>query len=309
MTTVDAPLHWSAESLREELVPLLPGLSVEVVEECPSTNTALLDRARVPAQPADEGEVQVRRSVESRAFRRPAPDPSPCLLVAQNQTHGRGRLGRSWKAAPGSSLTFSLSLPMAPPSWAGLSLAVGVALAEALQPETRPAVTSIGLKWPNDLWLVDSSGVGRKLGGILIETLAIGSGRVAVIGVGLNVMARPAAAKDGEAEFSSGYACLNELDPQLTAPRALSLVAQPLARALREFEAGGFAPFASRFERLDLLQERQVFTTQPDTPDGVAMGVSPQGALRVRGTDGVVREVSSGEVSVRLAPWTGGAAC
>ena len=170
MTTVDAPLDWRAESLWEALSPLLPGLSVEVVRQCPSTNTALLERARAAVQaPPEAGEagIQVRRSVESRAFGSRASDTLPCLLVAEHQTGGRGRMGRTWTAAPGASLTFSLSLPMAPRDWSGLSLVVGTVLAEALQASSAPgSAPRIGLKWPNDLWLD-----GRKLGGILILNL------------------------------------------------------------------------------------------------------------------------------------------
>ena len=69
----------------------------------------------------------------SGPFGRRAGDTQPCLLVAEHQTLGRGRQGRSWLAHAGASLTFSLGLPLAPRDWSGLSLAVGVALADALE--------------------------------------------------------------------------------------------------------------------------------------------------------------------------------
>jgi BirA family biotin operon repressor/biotin-[acetyl-CoA-carboxylase] ligase len=94
--------------------------------------------------------------------------------VAEHQTRGRGRLGRGWGRSAGASLTFSLSLPLAPRDWSGLSLAVGVALADALEPPLDGAVPRIGLKWPNDLWLDRRPGSGRKLGGVLIETAGRG---------------------------------------------------------------------------------------------------------------------------------------
>src|SRR4051812_25393713 len=93
-----------------------------------------------------------------------AGEMDPVLLVAERQTSGRGRLGRGWRSAPGESLTFSLGLKLGPADWSGLSLAVGVSLAETLHPR-------IQLKWPNDLWVGD-----RKLGGILIETASFGNG-------------------------------------------------------------------------------------------------------------------------------------
>lgn len=287
-------LQWGAEALWQRLEPLLPGLSVEVVARSVSTNSALLERARVRAEPPTDELVQVRRSIESGAFGRRAADVQPCLLVAEHQTGGRGRLGRTWQASIGASLTFSLSLPMNPADWSGLSLAVGVAIADALE----PAGARVGLKWPNDLWLMDPAPTpgappGRKLGGILIETVTAGPVRLAVIGIGLNITPQPLE------DLSSGYACLQELDPDATAPSTLALVAEPLVRALKDFERHGFAPFAARYAARDLLRGRNVTTTQANVPTGVAAGISPTGALLVRDA-AELHEVSSGEVSVRL---------
>jgi BirA family biotin operon repressor/biotin-[acetyl-CoA-carboxylase] ligase len=289
-------MQWGAEALWEQLEPLLPGLSVEVVARSTSTNTALLERARVLVEPATDEVVQVRRSVESAAFGRRAADVQPCLLVAEHQTGGRGRMGRTWQSSPGASLTFSLSLPMNPPDWSGLSLAVGVALAEALEPG---GTQRIGLKWPNDLWLLDGDAesgapVGRKLGGVLIETVTAGNTRLAVIGVGLNVLPQPT-----DDELGSGYACVQELNPLASAPEVLAQVAAPLVKALQGFDRAAFAPFAERFAARDLLRGRTITTTQPNLPEGVAEGVSPVGALLVRNAAGL-QSVNSGEVSVRL---------
>lgn len=295
----DKPMQWGAEALWEQLSPWLPGLSVEVVASMGSTNTALLDRARgVPRRVVESPDfsqhagVTVRRSVESAAFGRRAVDLQPCLLVAERQTHGRGRQGRSWHAEPGASLTFSLALPLARDDWSGLSLAVGVALADALDPAPDGAASTavnitgsataavnitgaasttalaeaplarwprIGLKWPNDLWLLNEPGdradsPGRKLGGVLIETLSSGPQRLAVIGIGLNVA--PVQADP----LRSGVACLQEIEPTLTVPEALARVALPLVMALREFNAEGFAAFTGRFARRDLLLGRPIST-------------------------------------------------
>jgi BirA family biotin operon repressor/biotin-[acetyl-CoA-carboxylase] ligase len=305
-------LAWHAEALREQLEPLLPGLSVELVAQTSSTNTELLERARAaqPRQPTEAdgpGDLaMVRRSVESAAFGRRDPGLAPCLLVAETQTGGRGRQGRAWHSAPGASLTFSVSLPLRAADWSGLSLAVGVALADALDPPRGDGDSAlahrgtpglghcrIGLKWPNDLWLMDGAGAGRKLGGILIETVASGEQRLAIVGIGLNV--KPFAAN----EAASGFACLQELSPNLTAPQVLRQIARPLLMALQQFERAGFAAFADRFAARDLLFGRQVRTTQAGVPEGVARGVSPSGALMVQTAAGAL-PVSSGEVSVRV---------
>jgi BirA family biotin operon repressor/biotin-[acetyl-CoA-carboxylase] ligase len=226
------------------------------------------------------------------------------LLVAEHQTAGRGRQGRPWQSAPGASLTFSLSIPISASDWSGLSLAVGVALADSLDTADPEAPgPHIGLKWPNDLWLMDGpvqrAASGRKLGGILIETVAAGAepiaARLVIVGVGLNILEFEAG------DIRTGFAALRELDPEATAPATLARIALPLIKTLQRFEREGFGAFAERFNARDLLRGRHVRTTLAEAPEGVARGVSPQGALMVETAEGIAA-VSSGEVSVRLAP-------
>jgi BirA family biotin operon repressor/biotin-[acetyl-CoA-carboxylase] ligase len=158
-------MHWQA--LQPLIAPLDPQALVEHVSDIDSTNTELMRRAR-------------------------AGDTRTCLLVADTQSAGRGRLGRQWHSSPGDALTFSLGLTLAPQSWSGLSLAVGCCLADALDPHLDKG---IGLKWPNDLLLAPWDKP-RKLGGILIETVLrqgdTGANRFAVIGIGLNLATPPA---------------------------------------------------------------------------------------------------------------------
>jgi len=268
---------WNTERLWLDLVPVCPGISVEVLPEVASTNTLLLQRTA---------------------------DPLPCLLVAEHQTQGRGRMGRHWLSAPGASLTFSLALPLAPQRWEGLSLAVGLALAQALEPLQPGQAPRVLLKWPNDLWLADEAQVGRKLGGVLIETTQRGSQRLCVVGVGLNVQALPPRAEAplaGDGALAHGHASLQELCPGIDAPQALARVALPLALALRRFESTGFATLQRDYALRDLLQGRALTTTTTPVLHGVAQGVDDDGALRVL-ADGVMHRVHSGEVSVRLQP-------
>jgi len=251
---------WPAEAIWEAVAPLLPGFTVEVLPEIDSTNTELMRRARA-------GQVD------------------PVLLVAERQSAGRGRLGRQWASAPGDSLTFSLGLSLAPAGWSGLSLAVGVAVAESLHP-------AVQLKWPNDLWLQ-----GRKLGGILVETASFAgsgaAGRYAVVGVGLNLAPRAA---EG---LSTPPAWLRELQPEARAGGVLQALAAPLVQALQGFESLGFAPFQARFAARDALREAAVVLS--DGTAGTAHGVTPTGALLVH-TPAGMQVVASSEVSVRPAP-------
>jgi len=296
---------WDVEALWSRLWEVLPGVSVEVVARCESTNSLLLDRVREsggwPGQPATLPGVLEGAPLAAPPLGRRAVDTLPCLLVAEEQTHGRGRQGRTWRSVRGASLTFSLALPLAPADWGGLSLAAGVALADALDPPHGSVAARIGLKWPNDLWLLDGPGRGRKLGGILIETLAVGRLRMAVVGVGLNVA--PQAVDEARDE----RACLHELDPTLSAPQVLHRIAVPLAQALRRHEAEGFGAFAADYARRDLLRGQAVTTSAAAVPQGVALGVGASGALRVRAPDGTVHEISGGEVSVRLQQPAAGA--
>ena len=259
LPAADPGLLRSVEAVWQVVSPLLAGFTVEVVPELDSSNSELMRRAR-------DGRLD------------------PVLLVAQRQTAGRGRLGRSWHSAPGESLTFSIGLPLAPADWAGLSLAVGATLAESLHPAIR-------LKWPNDLWLDE-----RKLGGILIETAtgigADGLARYAVIGVGLNI-AEPAGA--GLATPAAGLAALL---PQADAGAVLLQVAAPLVLSLQTFERAGFAAFRGRFDARDALRGRSVVLS--DGTAGIACGTSERGALLVH-TAGAVKTVISSEVSVRPA--------
>jgi len=259
-------------------------------------------RRRVDREPRGRDVDDV--SHDAGPFGRRAGDTQPCLLVAEHQTLGRGRQGRTWQASPGASLTFSISLPLAPRDWSGLSLAVGVALADALEPPEPGRAPRLQLKWPNDLWLVDPrspASTGRKLGGVLIETVAVGRQRMVVVGVGLNIA--PLSSPQPR-ELSSGFACLQELSAAASAPAALHSVALPLVRALLQFEREGFAGFAPAYARRDLLRGRLV-TAQDATNSGALLegtveGVSGSGALLLR-VGSALHLVSSGDVSVRMA--------
>jgi len=297
-------LSWNTEPLWSELSALLPGLSIEVVGSCESSNTVLVDRARrsaglpesVPSRP---GELEPPISgpmplLEATRLGRRAGDTQPCLLVAEQQTRGRGRWGRSWQSSTGASLTCSLALPFRPPDWSGLSLAMGVVLAEALDPTGRRPGTCVGLKWPNDLMLVNGDQPLRKLGGILIESVPVGQHRMAVIGLGLNIAAQPVV------DLHNGFACMQELQPGIDAPHTLARIAKPWIEGVLLFQREGFAPFKPRFERLDCLRGRVVTTTLDDLPGGVAEGVDDTGALQLR-VGPSLRTVGVGDVSVRAS--------
>ena len=246
---------WPAEAIWQAVAPSLPGFSVEILPSIDSTNSELMRRAH-------NGQVD------------------PVLLVALQQTAGRGRLGRQWQSAadPRLALTFSLGLPLRMSDWSGLSLAVGLSLVDSLHPR-------LSLKWPNDLYLD-----GRKLGGILIETLRVAEQRYAVIGVGINI---------GPLEpsgLSTPPAWLRELDPTADPGQTLLRVIPALVQAVLAFTEQGFAPLRNAFLQRDALANAQVQLS--DGSCGRAAGIDPSGALLVQAREGL-RRIDSAEVSVR----------
>ena len=289
--TQHLPIRWPLEAIWEAIAPELPGFTVEVLPSIDSTNSCLMRRFR-----GSDGVP---------------PQSEPTLLVAEQQTAGRGRLGRPWASARGASLMFSLGLPLAPQDWSGLSLAVGVSLADSLEPlgATPSGRPRIGLKWPNDLWLTTPLGE-HKLGGILVETApwpdAASPGgstlRFLVIGVGINIT--PVALAGNSAVPAVPPGCLQHLhDGQgaglpADAAQTLLRVVPQLVQAVQAFSQFGFAPFQSRFARRDVLADRGVALS--DGTQGTAHGVSERGALRVYTASGM-QDITSAEVSVRPA--------
>lgn len=239
-------------------------VDVEVVAQTGSTNADLMARA-----------AQLAR---------------PTLLVAEHQSAGRGRAGRSWLSAAGASLTFSLAWKFdgPPQQLLGLPLAVGVALAEALGALDVP----VQLKWPNDL-LKD----GDKLAGILIETQgAPGGGTWAVIGVGLNLLMPDAMEQQiGRPVAAAPWLARMERDVLMAA------LLDALAAAMDQFAKTGFAPFRARWDLLHAWRGQPVVVIDRGEvlQRGVAAGVDDSGRLLVDTGGGRVA-VLAGDVSLRL---------
>jgi BirA family transcriptional regulator, biotin operon repressor / biotin---[acetyl-CoA-carboxylase] ligase len=270
-----APL--SAAKIRLGLDPQIAAQvrALSVAWQLESTNSTLLARSDLPPGRAD-------------------------VLLAEVQSAGRGRRGRSWLATPGGALCLSLgwTFGQMPRDLASLGLVVGVCALQALRehlPEAVLARTPLQLKWPNDL-LCD----GRKLGGILIDLRAEAGGPgFVVIGIGLNVALDEASA--ARIAGTGTAACdLRSLDvsPLLRNQIAASLI-QCLLKGLVLFEQEGLNPFREPWQRADALRGRAVnVTTVQDTTRGLARGIDLDGALLVETAHGLVRFVS-GEVSVR----------
>jgi BirA family biotin operon repressor/biotin-[acetyl-CoA-carboxylase] ligase len=265
----------------------------------------LLDATQIasllaPHERARLGDLSVHwqlDSTSSELLRRAATDPRDAIAcLAEIQSQGRGRRGRAWQTplAGGIALSLLKRFDGGMVSLAGLSLVVGVAVAQALE---DVGLGEVGLKWPNDL-----VARGAKLAGILVELGGDALGPChAVIGIGINcrIGARTGAAIDQpwiDLATLSGAAPLSRN----------AVVARVLARllaALDRFARDGFAAFADDYARRDVLRGRRVGVLRADGRDeGVVRGVDARGALMVAFADGE-RAVDSGEVSIRESAW------
>ncbi|HET7370614.1 MAG TPA: bifunctional biotin--[acetyl-CoA-carboxylase] ligase/biotin operon repressor BirA [Gammaproteobacteria bacterium] len=226
----------------------------------------------------------------ARASRLPTGRAAACL--AECQTAGRGRRGRSWISPFGANIYLSVAwhLRDLPPDVGALSLVAGLAAVEALE---ACGFTGIGLKWPNDLVCE-----GRKLGGILVDLHGQPGGACRmVIGIGINV-AMPGAAAEGIDQPWIDLANLGTVAAGLRNRLAARLIAS-LLTAVDRFVGDGFESFLSAWERYDVVAGRYVALSLPDQViAGTALGVDRQGALRLR-VGGEIKRCFSGEVSLR----------
>jgi len=212
--------------------------------------------------------------------------------LAEIQTQGRGRRGRSWRMPLGGGIALSqlrrFDVGMA--ALAGLSLVAGIAVVRALR---DAGVEDAALKWPNDI-----VANGRKLGGILVELGGDALGPChAIVGIGLNVAIGASEGARIDQPWTDLAALTNARAPSRN--RLAGAVLSRLAEALDTFAADGFDAFASEYAAHDALAGREIVIADGrETWNGVAHGVTSRGALRVM-RDGVEVAVDSGEVSVR----------
>jgi len=213
-------------------------------------------------------------------------------VVANLQTSGRGRRGRSWQAGLGASLTFSLlwRFQCGAAALSGLSLAAGVALMRSLH---ELGVTSSQLKWPNDV-LVKR----EKLAGILIELQGDMEGpSTAVIGMGINLNL-PASLKQqiDQPVTDLATAADDTIDPN----HLLGVLLKHLADVLAEFEKTGFSQLRSEWSTHHAYHNQNVRMLMPDGREihGIVQGITQDGSLLVETAEGVQRFIS-GEISLR----------
>ena len=252
-----------------------------------------VDDDRPPLRPFDEGgwRVEVVASTGSTnadvTARFRAGESAGLVVVAEHQTAGRGRLGRSWEAPARSSLIASVLLTpdVDVQRWPWLPLATGMAVARAVG---RVVGGGVGLKWPNDV-LVD----GQKIGGILVERVERAGLAAAVVGIGINVsQAReelPVPGATSLALASGRQVDRNDL---------LSMLLRELQQDLEAWEADG--EVRTRYQSSCVTLGQQVKVAVPGGEvTGEAVDIDDQGRLVVRTAEGVEHLAAGDVVHVR----------
>jgi len=249
------------ESLRIER-QVTWGRPVRVHNSCASTNDLALDAIKTEAK-------------------------TGFVFLTREQTHGRGRRGNTWSAAPGECLMCSVLLryPAHAPAPHGLSLAVGLAVADTTQ-DRVPARCQVRLKWPNDVYVDD-----HKLAGILIESKTDASGQLGlVIGIGLNVST-------------------SVFPPELSHATSLKLLGAPeeemesllvdllkhLEKRVSQWVTSGLSTLSRQVAALDYLLGKSFLV---DGQPAVGCGIDELGQLLVELPDGQLKSYASAHIEL-----------
>ncbi|WP_319782586.1 bifunctional biotin--[acetyl-CoA-carboxylase] ligase/biotin operon repressor BirA [Oceanisphaera sp. IT1-181] len=213
------------------------------------------------------------------------------ICVAECQTAGRGRRGRSWVSPFGGQLIMSMywRLEQGMAAAMGLSLVVGIAVVESLAAQ---GFSGVQLKWPNDLYVN-----GRKLAGILVEMSGTAGGPCQlVIGLGLNLLLP----SSEQARISQPFAELAELGDINDRNGLVIALSQHLQHSLDIFEAQGIRAFREQWNQLDYFNGKPVRILMGEQViQGTARGIDEQGALLLELADGKIKRFLGGEVSLR----------
>ena len=212
------------------------------------------------------------------------------VCLAESQSAGRGRRGRTWHSPYGRNLYCSLGwrFPEVPPSFPALGLAVAVGLARTLQ---SLGLAGVQLKWPNDVqWC------GRKLAGILVEMSGESHGPcTVVVGVGLNILMSPSSTAIDQPWVDLSTA----LGERVSRNRVCARMLDHLVDVLQVFQDEGLAPFVAEWQAIDALYGKAVtLESGGHTLHGVARGIDARGALLIRHDEGMKRYMA-GDVSIR----------
>lgn len=273
----------------------LPVYKVRGRGYCLAAPLSLLDAKQVGAGLDDASwAIQVHDEIDStnaQALREIAAGRlAPFVVMAEQQSAGRGRRGRQWASPFAQNLYFSLVLRIegGMRQLEGLSLVVGLAVRDALH---ELGVVTAGLKWPNDV-LVE----GRKIAGILLELVGDPADVChVVLGIGINVNMQESAVVD-----QAWTSIRLETGKLVERNELASILCNSLRRYLERHSQSGFGALRAEWEQAHLWQGKPVsLIAGVNTIEGTVLGIDEQGALRLL-VDGVEKSFSGGELSLRL---------
>lgn len=213
---------------------------------------------------------------------------SACL--AERQTSGRGRRGREWHSPYAKNIYLSLSFGLSGGAEVleGLSLALGVAVANCLSSQ---GVKNIGLKWPNDVWVE-----GKKLAGILVELKGEAEyGWKVVAGLGVNVLM----SEDEGSGVGQPWTSIDRVTSGAALERSLWVAAliESLIATIECYRVEGLESLLADWAKFDILQGEEVVLSVGGK-SGLCHGIDQKGRLLIN-IDGKIEAVNAGEVSVR----------
>lgn len=215
----------------------------------------------------------------------------PALVLTEHQTHGKGRRGRVWESGVAKNITMSFGwkFEQGPNVVEGLSLAVGVVIAQVLR---KQGIQNPGLKWPNDIQ-VD----GQKICGILLELIADQDVCRVIIGIGLNVESTP----EQQARVDQPWTDMaSRLSKAPNRNEVIAQITEGLITVCKAFEAGtGLMSYLPEWQAFDVLfnQPINVFSGNQQR-SGIARGIDQSGALKLE-TENGIELLHGGEISVR----------
>ncbi len=243
----------------------MPAAPILLLEETDSTNADARRRA-------DAGET------------------GPLWIVARRQTAGRGRRGRNWESEGGNLFSTLLHLTRKPPAEAAqVTFVAALAVADLIDAFAPPSLVTI--KWPNDVMLA-----GDKVSGVLVESGAHQTGGLwLAVGIGVNLAHAP------QATERPATALAQHLRGDVSAPPTVEAAAVALGEAfavwMERWETLGFQPILDAWQaRTSGLDGPAVARLGRETVEGRAEGVAPDGALKLRLSDGSLRLISAGDV-------------
>ena len=219
---------------------------------------------------------------------------SGSVVLAERQTSGRGRRGKTWVSPFAANIYMSIlwDFEQGAQALEGLSLAVGVAVRRAL---IEVGLEDVRLKWPNDIYIGN-----KKLGGILLEMIGDPAGHCSVvIGVGINVSMPASIAVNIDQPWTD---CCSESDAPIARSRLAALLIDNIFDILNDFESLGFAGYRDEWQEADAFKGLQgTISTPRDSVSGTVIGVDNSGAVQLKLMSGAVKSFIGGELSLRLA--------